>query len=197
MFVNKKRVYFIDLFSGNLSRFYFNRNNYQFSLVGGILGFTGVLVYKILRYKLPSEKYIDAVVLSFLFAGIVVYIGAFFGWQVFGKPTTLPIGIAYTSAESVNSYTSPVVPLALIYAFVCFVLFCALYIMRMSFIKKEWFVGYMGIALFSMLLLLLEFLSSDVDSVQSVIYLNLNQVFSLLLLGYSVQWLKKIFTSVE
>ena len=33
MFVNKKRVYFIDLFSGNLSRFYFNRDNYQFSLV--------------------------------------------------------------------------------------------------------------------------------------------------------------------
>lgn len=116
---------------------YLFASNYQFSLVGGMIGFSLVLLYKVLRYKLPSEKYIDAVVLSFFFAGVVVYIGAFFGGQVSGKPTTLPIGIAYTNLESINSYTSPVIPLALIYALFCFILFCVFYILRMSFIKRE------------------------------------------------------------
>lgn len=82
-------------------------------------------------------KYLDAVVLAFLFAGVVGYLGAFIGGQIYGKPTNLPFGITYSDPESANPYTSPVVPLALIYAFFCFAYFVILYIARAAFVKMD------------------------------------------------------------
>ena len=90
-------------------------DNYNLSFIGGVVGFTGVLVYKLIRYEQPKEKYIDIVVLSFLFAAIIGYIAAFLGGQIYGKPTLLPIGMIYGN-ESPVPYTSSILPLALLYS---------------------------------------------------------------------------------
>jgi prolipoprotein diacylglyceryltransferase len=131
-------------------------SDYNFSLMGGVLGFMIVLLFKLKRFKISSRKYIDALVLSFLFAGVIGFIGAFFGGQIYGRPTDSFMGIAATSDMSNTPYTSPMFPLALFYSIISFLLFFCLYLFR-KFTKVEGLVGYIGILLFSIILFSAEF----------------------------------------
>lgn len=126
---------------------FFLMSDYNLSFIGGVIGFLIVLSYKLIRFNQPPEKYVDTVVLSFLFAAIVGYLGAFLGGQIYGRPTELAIGIIYKN-ESVNvPYTSAIIPLAVLYSIGCFFLFSGLYILR-EIVKINGFAGYIGIALF-------------------------------------------------
>lgn len=166
-----------DVVSDGLLRFFLT-SDYNFSLAGGAFGFFLVLIYRLKKHKLPLGKYLDAVILAFLFAGIVGYLGAFIGGQIYGKPTNLPFGITYSDPETANPYTSPVVPLALIYAFFSFVIFVVLYIARAAFVKIDGLIGYLGISAFAPVLLIGEFWNGAEDSLKSVFFLNLTQIMA-------------------
>lgn len=167
------------LFQGPI-RFFF-MSDYNFSLMGGVLGFMAVLFYQLRKFKLSSRKYIDAVVLAFLFAAVVGYIGAFFGGQVYGKPTDSFFGILYTNPDSHSPYSSPLLPLALLYSLVSFVLFVILYFVRL-FVKIEGFVGYLGMMLFATILLIAETYNGGMDIFRTAIFLNLTQIGSLIII---------------
>lgn len=76
------------------------------------------------------ERYLDTVVVAFFFSAIIGYLAAFLGGQIYGQPTSLPIGIIYHGDDVTIPYTSAVIPLAPIYAIVSFILFSALYIVK-------------------------------------------------------------------
>lgn len=152
----------------------------------------GVLLLQLRRFKLSSRKYIDAVVLSFFFAGIIGFIGAFLGGQIYGKPTDSFIGIMYTSPTSDSPYASPMFPLALLYSAVSFVLFVVFYMVRI-FTKIEGLIGYVGIVLFSAVLLIAEFYNGSTDIFQSSLFLNLNQIGALILIAIGARGLYKIY----
>ena len=175
-----------DFVSDGFVRFFFT-SGYDFSLAGGVFGFFLVLFFRLNRHKLAPGKYLDAVIVAFFFAGVIAYMGAFFGGQIYGKPTYLPFGITYTDPESVNPYTSPVIPLALIYALFSFVFFVILYIARETFVKIEGLVAYVGMTAFSSVLLVAEFWNGAEDSVKSVFFLNLTQIMAVILIFYSIR----------
>ncbi len=131
---------------------FFLMNDYNLSFIGGVIGFVLVLGYKLIRFNQPQEKYVDTVVLAFLFAAVIGYIGAFLGGQIYGRPTELAIGIVYKYENANVPYTSAIIPLAVFYSIGCFFLFSGLYILREIF-KIDGFVGYIGIAFFSLMLL--------------------------------------------
>jgi phosphatidylglycerol:prolipoprotein diacylglycerol transferase len=161
-------------------------SDYNFSLMGGIFGFMVVLFFQLRRFKLSSRKYIDAIVLSFFFAAIVGFIGAFFGAQIYGKPTDSFIGIMNSSSIGNTPYTSPIFPLALLYSFASFFLFFCLYLVR-KFTKIEGLVGYLGILFFSILLFVAEFYSGSTDIFRSYIFLGLNQIGAIVLASMGIR----------
>jgi phosphatidylglycerol:prolipoprotein diacylglycerol transferase len=175
-----------DIASEGFVRFFFT-SGYDFSLAGGMFGFFLVLFFRLSRHKLAPEKYLDAVVLAFFFSAVAAYIGAFFGGQIYGKPTYLPFGVTYTDPETVNPYTSPVVPLALVYAAFSFLFFVLLYIARATFVKIEGLTAYVGMAAFAAVLLVGEFWNGADDSIKPILFLNLNQIMAVVLVAYSVR----------
>jgi len=171
---------------------FFIMSEYNLSLIWWILWFLLILYFKIKKFKLKSEKYIDAVVLAFFFAAIIGYIWTFLWWQILWRPTSWSIGVTYTSAFSKSPYSWPIFPLALFYSGFCFILFTALYITRVL-IKIEGFVWYIWIIIFSSLLLIFEFFNWSPDIFNSFIYINITQMGAILLIIYASLWMSKIY----
>ncbi len=167
-------------------------SDYNFSLMWGVLGFMIVLIFQLKRFKISARKYIDAIVLAFLFASVIGFIGAFFGGQIYGRPTDSFMWIAATSDMSNTPYTSPMFPLAIVYSIVSFVLFFCLYIVR-KLTKIEGLVGYIGITLFSLIMFGAEFYTGWTDIFKAHIYFNLNQIGALSLFFLGVYGLYKIY----
>lgn len=170
-------------------------SDYNFSLMGGIFGFMVVLLFQLKRFMISSRKYIDAIVLAFLFASIIGFIGAFFGGQIYGRPTDSFMGIAATSDGSNTPYASPMFPLALLYSLTSFLLFFCLYLAR-KFTKIEGLVGYMGILLFSIILFSAEFYSGGTDIFKAYVFFNLNQIGAALLFLLGIHGLYRIYKEV-
>lgn len=170
-------------------------SDFNFSLIWWVLWFLLVLYFKIKKFKLKSEKYIDAIVLAFLFAWIIAYIWTFLGWQVIGKPTTLAIGVTYTNAFSKSPFSWAVFPLAVIYSIVCFLLFTILYITRV-FIKVEWFVWNVWLIVFSCFLLIFEFFNGSPDIFNDFLFLNITQLGAVGLIIFGSIWFSKIYKKV-
>ena len=169
---------------------FFIMTDYNMSFVGGVLWFFLALSYKLYRYQQPKEKYLDVLVLSFLFSAIVGYIAAFLGGQIYGTPTNLPIGIVYRWDASNIPYTSAIIPLALFYSLGSFILFSALYILKEA-LKIPGFIGYMGIGIFSILLFCGEFFSGNEDIFRLYSGLNLTQISALIGIFIAGKWLKR------
>jgi len=62
------------IFQEGVFRFFF-MSDYNFSLIGALFGFILILYINIRKFKLSSNKYMDAVFLSFFFAATVGFIG--------------------------------------------------------------------------------------------------------------------------
>lgn len=171
---------------------FFLMSDYNVSLIWWIFWFLLVLYFKLKKFKLKSDKYIDAIVLSFFFAAIIWYIWAFLWWQILWKPTSLWIWIIYDNPFNKSPYSWPIFPLAIFYSIFCFLLFVWLYIARI-FVKIEWFVWYLWILIFCSLLLIFEFFNWSPDIFSSYIYINLTQIGAILLLLYATRWMSKIY----
>jgi len=171
---------------------FFIMNNYNFSLFGAIFWFLLVLWINIKIEKTTIQKYIDAVVLSFFFVLPLGYLGALLGGQVYWRETMLWIEILYTHPFTLVPYQVPVFPLAIVYAICMFLIFCGLYMISII-VHIRGFVWYLGLLLFSALILILEFFSGKFDIISSVMPFNLNQILAIILVWVSAYKLYHIY----
>ena len=175
---------------------FFIMTDYNLSFVGGVIWFLVILYIKLRQHEQPHERYLDTIVVSFFFSAVIGYVAAFLWGQIYGRPTTLPIGIIYGGSDVTIPYTSAVVPLALIYSIISFILFSILYIVKELF-KVPGLIGYLGVALFSIILLLLEFFSGTEDILRTTIWLNITQIAAIFGILMSGKWLWKQISTMR
>jgi hypothetical protein len=171
---------------------FFLMNDYNFSLIWAIFWYFLVLFITTILHSLRAWKYVDASVLSFLFVWVIWYVWAFLWWQVYGKETNFWIEVLYTNSFSPVPYEVPVFPLALVYAFICFILFSGLYMVWM-FIKVRWIVWYAWVVLFSCSLLILESFSWKYDFFKTAIWINFTQISAVFLIVLWFVWLYRVY----
>ena len=171
---------------------FFIMSEYNFSLFWGIFWFLLVL-WILARLELSSmRKYIDGVVLAFLFVAVLGYIGAFFGGQVYGRETNFWIEVIYTNPDSLVPFQVPVFPLPIAYGFFTFLLFSWMYILSL-FVHVRGFIGYLGFILFWSMTLILEYFSGKQDILSVNTSINLPQVCAFFLIFWSFYQLMNVF----
>lgn len=161
---------------------FFVMSDYNFSLFWGIFWFFLVLSTLAKGKKETLLKYIDGVILSFLFVLVIGYIWSLFWWQVYGKQTNIGIEILYNNPFTPVPYQVPIFPLPVLYAILFFILFSVLYILS-TFIRIRGFIGHVGLIAFGIIILIFEFLSGKFDIFSQSIGINMNQFLALFLIG--------------
>lgn len=175
---------------GNIENFYnfFITSDYNFSLFGALFGFMLVFIFNIKLFRHKISKYLDWIVLSFLFIAIPWFIGAFFGWQVYWDITNFGFEISYAHSNSFVPLHWSLFPLPLIYSLLSFILFSVLYILSM-YLKTRWVIWYVWMGIFSAMVLWLEFFSWKPDIFKSMFNLNLSQISAIVFIFISFIWL--------
>lgn len=159
---------------------FFIMNDFNFSLFWAIFGFAIVLKILTRIEKSSINRYIDWVVLSFLFILVIWYIGAFFWWQVYGRETMLGIEILYSNVHTPVPYQVPIFPLPIVYMLSSFIIFSWMYILSL-FIHLRGYIWYMWLILFSAMILIFESFSGKEDMLSVLSVFNLPQVYALVL----------------
>lgn len=171
---------------------FFLMSDYNFSLIWAFFWYFLVMFISIILHSLRSWKYMDVSVLSFLFASIIWYIWAFFGWQVYGKETNFWIEILYSSSVSPVPYEVPIFPLPIVYSIVFFILFSVLYMFAM-FITVRGIIWYIGLVLIGATLLIGDNFSGDYDSFSNNFNISFTQIWALFLIILWFFWLYRIY----
>lgn len=158
--------------------------DYSISLMGGMLGFFLVFLWKTRESPRDRKILLDGATLSYFIPAIIWYIGAFFWGQIYGK-VSLWFGIVPNAKTSVIGLAGPVFPLALVYAFFCLLIFLFLLVLRK---RKTYhgFISYIGIGLYGALLFLGEFMNGSSDMFQGKLWLTLSQIGGLIFICYWV-----------
>jgi len=171
---------------------FFIMSEFNFSLFWAMFGFWLALYILTRLEKSSLLRYIDGVVLSFLFVMVVGYIGSIFWGQVYGRETMIGIELLYSHPHSLVASQVPVFPLPIVYTLISFIIFSAMYILSL-FIHIRGYIGYLGLVLFGAMILIFESFSGkqDILSVSSVF--NLPQVFALMLIVWSWYNFSQIF----
>lgn len=115
----------MDLTHGNILEFlrlFFIPEDYFFSLIGGIFGFSIVFLWKTRSIKKDRVRYIDAIIFAFLYAAILGYFGALLGGQVYGIPFDSWISIVYDHKNTIIKDRVALFPLAALYMILCTIL---------------------------------------------------------------------------
>jgi hypothetical protein len=175
---------------------FFIMSDYNFSLFWAMFGFFIVFLINLKLRKEKIEKYIDWLVLSFLFILVIWFIGAFLWWQVYWKETSFWIEVMYTHPFTPIPYQSPIFPLAIIYSILFFLEFSVLYMLSM-FIKIRGFIGYIGLLVFSIIIIVWEFFSWKYDIFKVTIWFNFSQILAVFLIIYSfykLYYISKIYS---
>lgn len=167
-------------------------SEYNFSLFWAMTGFFIALYVLVKIEKTTIRKYIDGVVLAFLFILIIGYIWALLWGQVYGRPTDFWIEITYTNSSTLVPYQVGVFPLPIVYMILSFLLFCGMYILSL-FIHIKGFIGYCGIIAFSAIVLICEFFSGKEDILSVYSIFNLPQVYAIIFALAAWYQLYKIF----
>lgn len=171
---------------------FFVMSEFNFSLFGAMFGF-GIVLYILARLEKSSlVRYIDGVVLSFLFIMVVWYIWSLFWGQVYGKESLIGIEILYSHPHSLVASQVPVFPLPIVYSLISFIIFSSMYMLSL-FIHIKGYIWYIGLILFGSMILIFESFSGkqDILSISSVI--NLPQVFAVILILWSWYQFSQIF----
>lgn len=161
---------------------FFIMNEYNFSLVWMIFWFFTVLFITTRLRKENINNFIDGIVISLFFVLTLGYIGAFLGWEVYWKETHFWIELLYTHPYSPIPYKVPVFPLPIVYALISFLLFSASYILSM-YVHIKAIIWYVGLIIFSCVLLILEFFSGKTDIFNNIISINMVQIFAFIAIG--------------
>lgn len=166
-------------------------SDYYFSLFWAIFWFLLVLIFNTRLFHKDIKPYIDWAVISFLFISIFGYIWAFFGWQVYWKITNFWIEIPYNNSSSVVPLTWELFPLPFVYSILFFILFSVLYILSM-YAKIRWLLWYIGLWIFSAIILWFDFFSWKTDIFQILYNINISQFSALILIFFSFWGLSKL-----
>ncbi len=169
---------------------FFIMADYNFSLFWALFGFLWILFLNTKLFKKSIHKYIDWIILSFLFIAIIWYIGAFFWGQTYGVITNF--GFEITSNYGNNPWK--LFPLALVYSWICFLLFSGLYILSL-YVKTRGIIGYVGLGIFSAFILWLEFFSGKPDIFKATLNMNLSQISAIICIILAFSGLFRVMTS--
>jgi hypothetical protein len=186
----------MDLFSGNIIGFlklFFIPQNYLFSLVGSIVGFTIVFLIKTHGNKKERVRYIDAIVWAFLAASLLGYFWSLLGWQVYGIPSSLPGSIIYDHSDTIVKDKAPLFPLAFLYI-IC-ITGIIIGMKQLALYKRfpDGFIWYLWIWLFWLMIFLWEFLSGwRKDIFYDYLSLSLNQIGALMWLIFAILWILRL-----
>ena len=108
---------------------FFLMSDFYFSLSGALIGFFGVFLYLFRhRDEVERDDARDILVIAWLFAAIVGYLGAFFGGQTYGIRSDGIFAIDYTNNPVLAEF--PRFPLALLYSIFCIFIFSLCYIVK-------------------------------------------------------------------
>ena len=173
---------------------FFITSDYNFSLLWAVFWFFLILVINLKIKKESLLKYIDSVVLSFLFILFIWYMWALLWWQVYGRETSIWIEILYTHPFTKVPYEVAIFPLPIIYSIVFFLEFSVFYILSM-YISLKWFIGYLWLIVFSSTLLILEFFSWKYDAFKY--NFNFTQILSIIIIVISSYFLYKIIKNSD
>jgi len=171
---------------------FFIMSGFNFSLVGAIIWFFAILFLNFKFKKEKITKYIDAICLSFLFILVVWYVWAFLWWQVYGRETYYGIEVVYTHAFTPIPFQVPIFPLPIVYSLAYFLLFSLFYILSL-FVTTRWLLGYLGFISFAAIQLILEFFSWKTDIFKNTTGMNINQLFSIIIIIVCIQRLYLLF----
>ncbi len=191
-----EKFLFIDLFeSGDIFTFlkqFFITDNYSLSFAGGVIGFMILFFWKTRYFPKDRPKYWDSIIPAFLIAAIVWYIGTLLGGQIYGIVMDTPFSITYQSPESIVPFQNPTFPLPILYSLFCIAIAYFLYRIETKMPLPDWFIGYMGMGIFSIFLFLAEFLNGTSDLFSSRVYINMTQLIALGLISYALICLLRI-----
>lgn len=168
-------------------------DNYNLSLAGGIIGFSVVFFYKIYKRKQQGQlaKYIDIITPSFLISGVIWYIGALFGGQVYGTPSTAFFAINYNTKNSLIPGT--LFPLPIFYVIGILVLLFVMYKINKKPNIPEGYTGLLLMGLFGVLLFFGEFFSGSPDMFE--VFIRINQLIGIIFIVAALIWIIKFFRS--
>ncbi len=194
-----EKFLFIDLFENwNILLFlkeFIITDNYSLSFAGGVVGFMIVFIWKTWNNKKDIPRYWDCIVPAFLIAASIWYIGALLWWQIYGKPINTFFSITYKSIDSIVPFQNPIIPLPILYCLFSLLLVSFLYRIERKILVPEWFIGYMGMWIFSIILFLWEFLNWASDLFSSRLFLNINQIIAISLIAYAFIWIVRTMKS--
>lgn len=134
--------------------------SYHFSLIGAIIWFLGVLLWKVESFWLKKEKYLDISVISFLSAYTIGAIGGFVSETIYGTPTHLAIGLSYNNPITTVPLGGDLIPLGLIYSIVSFFIAFGVYALRRT-SQIDGVSAYIGIVCWSSMLFIGEFFNGE------------------------------------
>jgi len=191
---------------------FFIMPDYNLSLFGAMFWFLLILFINLKLRKEKLLKYIDGIVLSFLFMLVIAFIWALLWWQVYWKETNFWFEIFYKNSFTTVPIQWPIFPLAIFYSLLFFIEFVVLYILSI-FIKFRWFIWYIWLIVFWIIVLILEFFSwKQLDSILSFVLnleilsfmnFNINQIYAIIIIIvsfyrlYIISKLSSIDTSVS
>lgn len=172
---------------------FFIMNEFNFSLIWAIIWFFVVLYLNLKIRRENLDKYIDGIVLSFLFVAVIWYIWALLWWEVYGRETHYGIEISYNHSFTPVPYQVPVFPLPIIYTISTFILFSAIYILSV-FIHIRALLGYVGLALFASTLIIFEYFTGKSDILRDAMGINMTQLGALFIIIFCIYRLTLLIT---
>lgn len=186
----------MELFDGKIVEFlklFFIPQNYLFSLFGAIVGFTLIFSIKTHTIKKERGRYLDAIILAFLFSCLLWYFGSLLGGQVYGIPFSSPISITYDHVDTIVKDRAPLFPLALLYIILIWGILYSIQRISTRKVFPDGFIGYIGIGAFSLMIFLGEFLDgARKDIFYDFFSLSLNQLWALLGLIFAILWILRL-----
>lgn len=135
---------------------FFTMSDFYFTVTWAIFGFVLVLLWSLKgREQEERLKAYDAVALSFLFAAVVGFIGAFLGWQIYGVVSYSGLGVDY-SLTNPRLGEFPRFPLWVVYAIITGVIFSFCYMFRKAH-TQHGLTAFFAAGLFGLMILIGDF----------------------------------------
>lgn len=172
---------------------FFIMSDYNFSLAWAITWFFIVMYILLKIRKEKLNHFIDGIVISLFFVLFFGFIWALFWWQVYGRETLYGIEISYNHPFTLVPYQVPIFPLPIIYSILFFILFSISYISSM-YIHIKWIIWYIWLIIMSSIILIFDFFSWKYDIFKTSIWINLMQIFSIILILFSIYRLFLIYS---
>lgn len=180
---------------------FFLMSDFYFSAGGAVVAFFGLFwIHMRHREVVDREESLDITVISWVFASIVAYLGAFLGGQVYGVRSESIFAVDYVNNPILAEF--PRFPLAIVYILCTLVIFSLIYIVRKLRPERGLAAG-LGALLWGIMWFLGEWWNdASSDNIAYVFglfshwkILNFNQIISLVLMAWGSWRLAHIIPS--